>query len=433
MIRGRVPMTRLGMHAPLNSIPRPFRVVRPSSSGFCIASSFLGLFLSVGQVYSQDVLASLPRLPSGFYEAAATRIGEEERPNLREFDATLNLSVLYDSNVTQGKNGGIRPEQSDVLIQPTLNVDYRLGSGNWQIGARARVSRLEYLQSDDFNATNYSVGFYGGYDSKKLVASFSSSFSSNAGVNRLAGNFIEQESFSNRFSASYRFSSKTSLLFSWAQSSIESNTEGFVDTDSNTASLAGIWRATPLLNVGPGFRYGVRTGFDDSDFTILGPLLRADYTLSKKVKLGSRIGLDFSESSFGDDQTLFSYSVSLGYTASRLWGFNLSMIQGSQATLITGGGFDQISSLRLGFWRKIRRARLSLRITYEDRNPTDSNTANLGFRDSSFLRYNAGVSIPLRDNQANLALTVGWNDFEGSNEDFSWDGFQSGISLAWSF
>ena len=421
------------MHPPLTSIDRPFQVVRLSSSGFRIASSFLGLFLSVEQVYSQNVLANLPRLPSGFYEAAATRIGEEQRPNLGELDASLNLSVRYDSNVTQGSDAGIRPKQSDTLIQSTLNVDYRLGSGNWQIGARANVSRLEYLQSDDFNATNYSVGFYGGYDSKKLVASFSSSFSSNAGVNRLAGNFIEQESFSNRFSASYRFSSKTSLLFSLAQRSVESNTEGFADTASNTVSLAGIWRATPLLNVGPGVRYGVRTGFDDSDFTILGPILRANYILSKKVKLQSSIGLDFSESSFGDDQSLFSYSVSLDYTASRLWGFDLSMIQDSRATLITGGGFDQISSLRLGFWRKIRRARLSLGIAYEDRNPTDSNTANLGFRDSSFLQYNAGVSIPLRDNQANLAFTLGWNDFDGSNEDFSWDGFQSGVSLAWSF
>ncbi|MGB0326496.1 MAG: hypothetical protein ACPGJR_03085, partial [Akkermansiaceae bacterium] len=64
-------MTRLGMHAPLKSIQWPFRVARPSSPGFCIALGFLGLFLSTGQVFSQDVLANLPRLPSGFYEAAA--------------------------------------------------------------------------------------------------------------------------------------------------------------------------------------------------------------------------------------------------------------------------------------------------------------------------------------------------------------------------
>jgi hypothetical protein len=389
-----------------------------------------GLFLS-SPVLGQDALRGLPALPSGFYEAASTRIDDES--NFGEWDFSVGLSMLYDSNVTQGSPGGVREEESDFLIQPSLDASYQIGAKYWELGGRGSVSRLSYLETEDFNTTIYSLGTYGKYQSNKLTASFDVGFASNGGVNRLAGNFIEQQTFSTNFAARYRFSGKASASLSWNQSLIESNTEGFADTSSTTLGVSAVWRASPLLNIGPGFRYGVRTGSDDEEFVVAGPTLNADYKLSTKVKLRSSIGLDFTDSPYVDKDQLLAWSVSMNYRASSLWGFDLAMIQDTQATLISGGGFDQTSSYRFSYWRKLRRARLQLGLSLEDREPQDSAGTSVGFRDSTYVRYTASLGFPVLREEVDLNLTLGWQDFSAADDSQSWDGFQSGLSLRWNF
>jgi hypothetical protein len=405
------------------------------SPGFGIARHIPGFSLllmgSGTALRAQDVVGDLPSLPSGFYEAAASRI--KKRESYGDFTLTLGLNTLYDTNVTQGSDRGIRPVETDFLIQPTLGASYRIGNNTWHLGTRGSVTRLNYLESDEFNATNYSLGFYGGYQSGKLVASFTTSLADNSGFNRIAGNFIEQQSFSSGLLARYRFSPKTSLLLSWDQSEINSETEGFADTSSLTFGLSAVWQATPLLNIGPGFRYGVRTGFNNGEFTVFGPTVRLDYTLSTKVKLRSSFGLDSTQSPLTADDQLFNWSLALTYTASSLWGFDLEMIRDSRATLIAGGGFDQTSSIKLNYWRKIRRARLTLGIGYEDRDPQDSSGPQVGLRDANFLTLGASLNLPVFRDDVDLTLNFAWRDQSAADEDFSWNGFQSGVGLQWEF
>ena len=402
------------------------KVSRLALPGFVV----LNLLCSFSR--AQDVVGDLVSLPTGFYETAASRIGGKET-SYGELNFTLSLDALYDTNVSQGNDGGIRPEESDFLIQPSLGASYRIGNDKWRLGTRGNVTRLNYLEVSRFNATNSSFGFYGGYQSKKLVASFTTTFADNSGVNRIAGNFIEQQSFSAGLLASYRFSAKTSLLASWDQREITSDTVGFTDTSSSTVGLSAVWQARPRLNIGPGFRYGVRTGFDDGEFIVAGPTLRLDYTLSQKVKLRSSFGLDFTESPLSPDDELFNWSVTLDYKASEKWGFDLAMIRDSQATLITGGGFDQTSAIRLNYWRKIRRARLQLGIGYEDRSPQDAVGPGVGLRDSSFQTLSAGLSMPIYKDDVRISLNLSWRDFSAADSAQSWDGFQSGIGMTWGF
>lgn len=379
----------------------------------------------------QDVVGNLPKLPTGFYEAANSVV--EDESSLGDFDFSLGIVSLYDSNVTQGNDSGGRAEESDLLIQPTLRASYRLGNSRWHLGTRATVSRLTYLESEDFDSTNYSLRVYGGYQSKKLVASFSSTYASNGGVNRLAGDYLEQQTFSNGLLASYRFSPKTSLLASWDHSLTRNDTDGFDDSSSSTFGLSAVWRATPLLNVGPGIRYGVRSSRDDEEFTVIGPTLRLDYQLSTKVKLRSSIGLDYSDSPFGSDDALFNWSVSLNYKASERWGFDLRMIRDTRATLSAGGGFDQTSAYSLNYWRKIRRSKLQLGVSYEDRSPQDALVAGGGVRDSNFFRLSASVTTPVYKDEASLSFNVSWQDLSASQREVSWDGFQAGVGLQWNF
>ena len=413
------------------------RPLRSSSHRLRFFWSSLSAYSIIEVAVAQDAFSNLPALPSGFYEAAATVIGEQEEPRLRDLDLRLSLKTLYDTNVTQGNELGPRPEESDFLVQPTLAGSYKIGPGNWQIGATGSLGRINYLETDRFNATVYSAGLLGQYQTGKVTASLETGYAFNAGVNRLAGAFLEQKTFSNSARINYRLSSKTSAEVLWTQQSSNNETEGFADTSSNTVNAAALWQATPLIRLGPGFRYGVRTGnvgaqLQDTKLTVAGPLLRADYNLSAKVELTSSVGLDFADSPSGENE-LFNWRVGLNYRASALWGVNLKMVRDTQATLITGGGFDQISSYSFGYTRKIRRANLQLGVAYMDREPQGSTGAALGFRDSTAVDYTASLGFPIIGDEVDLNVNLAWRDFTAVDDLQSWDGFQSGLSLAWQF
>ena len=135
---------------------------------------FWALFTSpiIGSASGQDALSTLPTLPSGFYEAAATVFGEQEKPRLGDLDLSLALRALYDTNVTQGNEVGLRPRESDFLVQPTLNAGYAIGPGSWKFGFTGSLARMEYLETNDFNTTVYSAGLQGAYQAGKVTASF---------------------------------------------------------------------------------------------------------------------------------------------------------------------------------------------------------------------------------------------------------------------
>ena len=396
-------------------------------------------FLAAGVAIGQDGAARLPELPSGFYEAAATVIGEEEAPSFGKLDFELGLLTRYDSNVTLGASEGRFDEESDFLIQPSLKSSFQLGSGSgeWRVGLKGEVTRMDFNELDRFNATNYSFGLNGGYQSSRAKLLFDTAYASTGGVNRFVGNFFEQTSVSSRLTGDYTISPKTSFELSLRQSSVGSETQGFADTSSTTFRVAALWQATPLIRLGPGFRYGLRTAeigasIQDQELTVAGPAFRLDYKLSTKVNLTSNIGLGFADTPSGDDE-LLNFRVGLNYRASSLWGLNLRMIRDTQASLFAGGGFDQVSSYRFGYTRKIRSARLNLGVSYEDRGPQGSTQVVVGFRDSGYLNYTASLGLPVFGDEVDLSLDLAWRDFDTADSLQSWNGFQSGLSMKWLF
>jgi hypothetical protein len=403
---------------------------------FCHA---LAAFLAAGLVSGQEGAASLPELPSGFYEAAATVIGSGEEPSFGKLDFELGLLSRYDSNVTLGAPDGIIEEESDFLIQPSLKSSFQLGSGSgdWRFGLKGEVTRMNFNELDRFNVTNYSFGLNGGYESGRAKLLFNAGYASMGGVNRFVGDLLEQTSVSSRLKGEYTISPKTSLELSLSQNSVTSETSGFADTSSTTFLVAGLWQATPLIRLGPGFRYGHRTAevggpIQDQELKVAGPSLRLDYKLSTKVNLTSNVGLGFADTPSGDDE-LLNWQVGLNYRASSLWGLNLRMIRDTQATLFAGGGFDQVSSYRFGYTRKIRSARLNLGVSYEDREPQGVTEVVAGFRDSGYLNYTASLGFPVFGEEADLSLDLAWRDFDTAESVQSWNGFQSGLSLKWLF
>lgn len=393
---------------------------------------FLLILFSGLLLRGRDVVGEMPSLPSGFSSSGPV-ISASEANDYGEFDFSLGLNSLYDTNVTQASGNGPVEIESDWIITPSLHASYLLGGSRFQLGARAEVEEPLYQSRDDFNATNYSLNAFGGYRSRKVVASFTTGISLDSGINRLTSDFTEQFSYKSGFLASYRFSGKTSLLASWDQRDTESRTDGFSDTSSLTAGLSGIWQATSRLSIGPGYRYGIRTGENDEELTVVGPTLRLDYQLSTKVKLRSSFGFDRSDSPFSGRDTQPNWSLALDYRASARWGFNLTTIQDTQATFSQGGGFDQSTAYRLTYWRKIRRARLELGLSYEDREPIDIPLNAAGLRDTQYTTLSAALTLPVFKRQADLTFSVNWRDQSSSDDQFTWDGWQSGVGIKWQF
>ena len=395
-------------------------------------------FSAAEVVNGQEGMAGLPELPSG-YEFDTGVIGEEQEPSFGKLDFELGLLSRYDSNVTLGNPQGRFEEESDFFIQPSLKSSFQLGSGSgeWRFGVKGEVARMDFNELDRFNVTNYSFGLNGGYQSGRAKLLFNVGYAVTGGVNRFVGNFFEQTIVSSRLTGEYALSPKTSFALSLAQNLDGSETSGFADTSSTTFRVGALWQVTPLIRLGPGFRYGIRTAeiggpVQDAELTVAGPALRLDYKLSTKVNLISNIGLGFADTPSGDDE-LLNWQVRLNYRASSLWGLNLSMVRDTQATLFAGGGFDQVSSYRFGYTRKIRSALLNLGVSYEDREPQGVTQVVSGFRDSSFLNYSASLGFPVFGNEADLSLDLAWRDFDTADSLQSWNGFQSGLSLKWLF
>jgi hypothetical protein len=383
-------------------------------------------------LYADDIAGGLPSLPSGFANAVT---GSSALKSTSAFegglDFSLNLNSLYDTNVTQAS--GTDSEVSDFVVNSDLRAAYLAGNTSWKLGADANLGYRKHFERTDFSDFTYGLTLYGGYQSKKTVASFSTSLSSQSGVNLESATYLDQLSFQNRFLLRYRLSGKTSLLASWNQTSSESQTAGFNDTSSWTADLSAIWRATAKVNLGPGIRYGVRGGSNNSELTVIGPTLRLNYDLTTKVSLRSTLGMDFSDSPFADSTELFNWSVALTYKASSFWGFDLSMIRDTQATFSQGSGFDEITSFELNYWRRIRRSRATLGITYQDRAATDALLSSAGARGSEYITFTAGYSMPIFKSQASLNLNLSYRDFGADASDRSWDGMQSGLGIGYRF
>lgn len=393
-------------------------------SAFIVGSSFPCV------LFGQDQAGETPSLPSGFSSSTSLfSLAEGKSKQFEGLDLSLGFSGRYESNVTQVASD----KEQDWVYTPKIDIGYLLGNSRWNLSARGNYAYESYQERDDFSGANYSFTLSGGYQSQKLNTSLDLGLSSASGINRIAGGFIEQKSFKSGLSSTYRLSGKTSLDFSWNQTSTESRTQDYGDTSSVTAGLSAMWQATPLISVGPGIRYGVRTGYDEEEFTVVGPTVRFDYELSTKVALNSSFGMDRSDSPYSRDDSQLNWAIGLNYRASSLWGFNLQAIQDTQATLSTGGGFSQVASYKLSHWRKIRKAQVEVAVTYEDRSSTDTRSAAGVTRDVEYLTFSAAVRLPVFRERADMSFYVRQREQTSKNVDLSWDGVQTGLDFTYRF
>jgi len=389
-----------------------------------------GLFLT-NHSKGQNILVDLPSIPNGYSRASS--IYAAPRQELEKgFTLSTNLATTYDSNVFQSSGDAGDSTQDSFVISPGVTGSYFAGSSSWLFGATLAANYDEYLDASEISGENYDLTAFAGYRGGKFIVSFLSGFGFHSGLNRFLAQNTEQYDFSNKVVARYSISPKTSIIGNLSQTSAFYQTAGLNDTTSLDAGLSALWSVSPLIDLGPGVRYGLRTQDNIDDLTVVGPTLSLNYELSKKVSLRSRVGLDFASSDLVDD-TFVNWSLRLDYKASILWQMNLTLLRDTQANAGGGGGFDEVSIVRIGYVRKIRRLTANLGIGYESRSAVGFTTAASATNSFDYFAYDASLTMPVYKENLNATVSLRYRDLSSERAGDSWDGVQTGLGLSWNF
>jgi hypothetical protein len=401
------------MHTP------PFPFVRSS----VLASLCLPL---ASLAPAQDLAVDLPFAPSGF----AGGLGGPIVPLLNGLTTSGFVSGVYDSNVNQGVGGN---DEDDFILSLGGSVGYQTQGREWTIGATYRGSYDQYMDRGSYSGYNQGASFVAGYQGGKLKVMYNAGFDLDRGSNRYYSTFVERINISQGINASYRLSPKTSLASNLGYSFTKANGGDFSDTESFNFGLSAMWQASPLLSVGPGIRYTLRTGDEHPDRHTFGPTVSANYRLSSKLALTSRLGLDFVDySEGGGDDVSVSAALGLNYKASALWGMNVSLFRDYQADPALPGAFNEVTSFGVGYYRNIRRATLNLGAVYEFNSvERPLGGGSRGSRD--YWSLTSSLGMPIFANTTSASVFMSYRSQSAGGGSGSWDGTQVGFSLARSF
>jgi hypothetical protein len=382
-----------------------------------------------GLVSAQDFAATLPAAPTGFVGG----FGGPVDSLMDGFSGSVSLSGVYDSNLRQG-GGGAGANTDDFTLSLGGNVGYRTQGRDWVGGGSYRASYSEYFDNSSFSGFNHGAGLFAGFQGPKLNAMYNLGIGFDRGANRYYGDFVERTSITQSLSASYRISPKTSLAANMGYSFSSADGAAYGDTQSFSAGLSALWRYSPLLQVGPGIRYGLATGQRQPDRHSFGPSLNANYTLTTKISLTSTVGLGFVEYSGrpSSDTSMFA-SLGANYRASDLWGMNLSLHRDAQADPAVAGGFNEITAIQIGYNRRIRRASFGLSLGYEHNSFENPGGAVANRGDSDYWSISTSLGMPLFANTVSSSVFASYREETSGRAGSSWDGYQIGFSLARGF
>jgi hypothetical protein len=350
-------------------------------------------------------------------------------------DMAAYFTSQYNTNITQSPGEPIAPIEDDFILSLGGNLSYLSQAAGWTFGGNYRGSYDSYLNQSDFSGFNQGGGLVGKYDGARVMATLMTNVDFDRGANRYysSSDFVERTNVSTRANVSYRISRKTSVQGNIGQSFTTSSGD-YANTESYDAGLSALWKYSPLTEWGPGIRYTFRSGDTQLDRTSVGPTVTVNYKLSTKVTLNSRVGVDFA--SYGGDggsaDPTVSASIGLNYRASRLWGMNFSLYRDSQADPSTAGAFNEITSVRLGVNRKVRRATLNVGVGYETNASEFPSDPTRSRPDRDFFSLDGSLGMPILSNTTFASIFMRYSDQSGSATD-SWDSFSSGFSISRSF
>ncbi len=355
---------------------------------------------------------------------------------VKGFSFSTNLTSIYNSNVTRGNGLPGTPESSDFIIGLGGTVSYLSSGKGFTFGGNYSGSYDQYVDHTDFSGFNQNGGLVANYNGGKISATLTAGLSFGRGSNRdyAVATVIDQTTINTNLSLRYAYSAKTSITTDMGYSYTTASGVASNDRSSFNLGAAALWRYSPLTEFGPGVRYTTDSGGGSNDRSSIGPTLSMNYKLSSKVSINSRIGLDFaSYSNGGSSQTGTSAAISMNYEASRLWGMNLAFDKNSRADGSVSGAFNDVSALRVGYHRKIRRANLNLGMGYESSSTENSSGIPGAVRpDRNYFTMDASLGMPVFYSSSYASLFFKYSD-QSADVIETYNSTQLGLSLSRSF
>ncbi len=382
--------------------------------------------------------SGLPAAPSGFTSVNPGFPMGGFSPGEGIFDGfsiAATFSGTYTSNATSSPGEPFAPIQDDFIFGLGGSISYLSKATDWTFGGSYTGNYNQYLELSDYSGYDQSLSLVGNYDGAKLSASINAGIRYDQGNNRYySSQFVQQTSYNLGLNLRYRLSTKTSLQGNIGQNFSTTSESSYNDTESFNLGLAALWKYSKLTEFGPGVRYTFLSGGNRDNRTSIGPELLVNYQLAAKVRLNSRVGVEFSEyDSGGTADPSLTGSLGLTYNASKLWSMNLALYRGARADASSADVFSEISSVRLGYVRKIRRATLNLGFGYEINSyQTSGTTATSSYPDRNYFNLDGSIGMPVFSNTSFASVFLRYSDQSGSVTE-TWDAVQSGFSISRKF
>ena len=400
---------------------------RHSLSAACLWATCLAAPLG-----AQDFLLPIPVPHSGF--VGDSGFADTGMSVLGGLSYGLFSTLAYDSNVgaTGSPAAGGGEGEADTILTLGPSISYRNPGGDFTFGGNLSLSDTTYFNNSDLGGLGYSgsanVGYSGGRF--QLSGTISSSLSQGSNFN-YDNAYTETLAFSTGIALSYTLSRKTSINSAFSYSWSEPSQEDFSTTYNAGLNVAAMWRYSPLTSIGPGLAWSLSGGSDQQDRQSLGPTVNIAYRLSTKVSANGTFGMQFAESGGGDSQDdSFTTNLEINYRASSLWGMNLALSTGTTANGGIGGGYEDSTSFRFGYNRKIRRATLNLGTSYQSSDISGASAAAADNRDN--ISFDSSLGMLILSNRVNASIFYNWRDSFGDSA-LSADGFRVGLSLSTAF
>ena len=377
----------------------------------------------------------LPGAPDGVSGSSAGSGAGLGGKILDGFSVVTSLSGTYDSNVSRSPGLPLAPILDDFILTLGGRVDYLSKSSGLTFGGGYRGSYNEYFSQSAFSGYNQGGGVVANYEGGKFSATFTGGVSLDRGSNQnYSSAFVTQTSYTTNLTARYRISPKTSLQGDMSQSYTTASGVAYSDTQNFAVGTSTLWKYSPLTEFGPGLRYTYISGSSQTGRTSIGPTLTVNYKLSSKVALNSRVGMDFaSYQDGGTADPTFSAAIGLNYEASKLWGMNFSLYRDTQADPSLAGAFTEVTSLRVGYHRKVRRAILNLGVGYDaNQSQRPANGSGGAANDRNFFTTDGSLGMAIFSNTCYGSLFFRYGDQSASATD-TWNSFQAGFGISRGF
>ena len=397
----------------------------------CLPAQAAGVMMLPGA--PSGFSSASPSAPSGFGGLGGAWSGTDPWGGLLEgVTADATFSSTYNSNVAANQGVTNGSAKDDFILGLGGSLGYLSKASDLTFGGNYHGTYDEYFNHANYSGYNQGGSLLANYKGGRFSIAAHAGMELGRGSNtNYSSNFVEQTSVNSGLTARYKLSPKTSLEGDFDQS-FTSASGRYSNTNSYDLGTSALWRYSALTEFGPGVRYTYRSGSTQTGRTSIGPTLNLNYKLGSKVALNSRIGEDFASYDTGATAApTFSASVGLTYEASKHWGMNLSLYRDTQADPSVVGGFTQVTSLQLGYHRKVQRALWNVSAGYQINTFENPGIGVSGLRpDQNHFNLNSSLSMPVFANSCNASVFVGFNDQTGGAASNTYDSVQVGVSLS---